>query len=128
MDATKRYELIRPTLRQEKTIQQVHTQSGISISTLRRYLSRFRESGGKVESLADKPSVSHSHPRWLTLEQKNIVVDHKQKHPDQSARQIAKELTDNEVLSISYRSVLNILSQHRTSTPFCRINRNNCYN
>ena len=125
MDATKRYELIRPILKQEKTIEQVHTESGISSRTLRRYLKRFRESDGAIESLMDKPPASHSHPNWLTEEQKDIVVDYKQKHPDKSSRPIANELTDNGILTISYRSVVNILSDHRISPPFCPINRPN---
>ena len=125
MDATQRYELIRPILHKEKTIGQVHTESGISIRTLGRYLKRFRSSGGQVESLADKSSVSHSHPNWLTEEQKDIVVDYKQKHPDKSSRQIAGELTDSGILSISYGSVINIEKQRRTSPPFCSINRTN---
>ena len=118
MDATQRYELIRPILLKEKTIGQVHSESGISIRTLGRYLSRFRESGGNVESLADKPSASHSHPNWLTEEQKDVVVDYKQKHPDKSSRQIAQELTDSGILKISYGSVINVLKQRRFSPPF----------
>ncbi len=125
MDATQRYELIRPILQKEKTIGQVHAESGQSIRTLGRYLSRFRESGGKVESLADKPSVSHSHPNWLTEEQKDIVVDYKQKHPSKSSRQIARALTDGGFLKISYGSVINILKERRISPPFFPITRRN---
>ena len=43
MTATQRYELIRPILAGEKTVQQVHKENDISIRTLRRYLKRFRE-------------------------------------------------------------------------------------
>ena len=43
MTATQRYELIRPIIHKEKTIQQVHEENDISIRTLRRYLKRFRE-------------------------------------------------------------------------------------
>ena len=55
MDARTRYELIRPILIGERTVEQVEKESGLSGRTLRRYLSRLRESGGKVENLADKP-------------------------------------------------------------------------
>jgi transposase len=125
MDATQRYELIRPILLKEKTVQQVHAESGVSISTLRRYVHRIRESGGQVESLADRPSVSHFHPKWLTVEHKDLVADYKQNHPHKSSRQIAADLTESGVLSISYRSVLNILSERRIASPFFPINPTN---
>jgi transposase len=128
MDATQRYELIRPILRGEKTIAQVHSESGISIRTLRRYLKRFHASGGKVESLANNPSISHSHPNWLTEEQKDVVVDYKQKNPDKSSRHIARELTDSGILSISYGSVVNILKERRFSPPFFPIHQMNLRN
>jgi predicted DNA-binding transcriptional regulator YafY len=125
MDATKRYELIRPILLKEKTVEKVHSESGISSRTLRRYLSRFQASGSQIESLIDKPPVSHCHPNWLAEEQKDRVVAYKQNHPDKSSRQIANELSESGVLNISYRSVVNILSERQTSPPFCPIDRRN---
>ncbi len=101
MDARTRYELIRPILIGERTVEQVEKESGLSGRTLRRYLSRLRESGGKVESLADKPYGSHSHPNWFTKEHKDLVVNHKLAHSRQSSRQIAKALTDSGQLTIS---------------------------
>jgi len=60
MTATQRYELIRPIIHKEKTIQQVHKENDISIRTLGRYLKRFREGEGQIESLADKSSAAHN--------------------------------------------------------------------
>ncbi len=88
MTATQRYELIRPIIHKEKTIQQVHEENDISIRTLRRYLKRFREGEEQIESLADKSSAAHSHPKWFTEEQKALVVAYKLENPPISARQI----------------------------------------
>ncbi len=74
MTATQRYELIRPILLNEKTVEQVHSESVKSTRTLRRYLLRFREGNGEIESLADKSSAAHSHPKWFTSEQKALAV------------------------------------------------------
>ena len=43
MNATQRYELIRPIVRNEKTVKQVHLETGIPISTLYRYVKLFRD-------------------------------------------------------------------------------------
>lgn len=66
MDATQRYELIRPILQQEKTVKEVHQQTQVPPVTLYRYLRRFREGNGHIENLADKSHAIHSHPNWLT--------------------------------------------------------------
>jgi transposase len=86
MDCTQRYELIRPILQGDKIVRQVAKESGISIRTLYRYLSRFTESGEKISSLADKSHAAHSHPNWFTDEHKAIVIDYKQKHPHTSEK------------------------------------------
>ena len=57
MDATQRYELIRPILHKEKTIGQVHSESGISIRTLGRYLKQFRIRLCTTGMLAIKPTT-----------------------------------------------------------------------
>ena len=88
MTATERYELIRPIIHKTKTIQQVHEENDISIRTLGRYLLRFREGNGQIESLADRSSAAHSHPKWFTSEQKALVVQYKLQNPPISARQI----------------------------------------
>lgn len=54
MRATDKYELIRPILREEKSVKQVHKETGVPISTIYRYLKLFREGDGRIESLADK--------------------------------------------------------------------------
>ena len=90
MTATQRYELIRPIIHKEKTVQQVHEENDISIRTLRRYLKRFREGDEKIESLADKSHAAHSHPKWFTCEQKALVVAYKLENPPISAQQISQ--------------------------------------
>ncbi len=128
MDPTQRYEIIRPILQREKHIQQVAAETGISSRTLQRYLKRYRDSGGKLESLANKSSASHYHPNGFTEEDKDEVVWYKQKHPHKSARQIAHQLTESGVLKISYHSVSDILKAHRLSTPFFSTRRPNSSN
>ena len=94
MTPIQRYELIRPILAGEKTVQQVHIEHEIPVSTLYRYLSRFRDSNGQIESLGDKSHASHTHPNWLTEEDKDLVVGLKLSHPEKSAPTIATELRD----------------------------------
>ena len=94
MDSIQRYELIRPILRQGKSIKQVHQETGISIRTLYRYLKRFRDGNGQIESLADKSHAAHTHPRWFTSEDKAKVIEYFRQHPHKSASQIAKDLTE----------------------------------
>ena len=118
MKATERYERIRPILQQEKTIREVHTETEISISTLYRYLKRFRDSEGQLESLADKSHAADFHPNGFTEEDKDQVVSDKLMNPHKSNRQIAKELTEQKSLSISGRSVDKILAQRRLTDIF----------
>lgn len=122
MDSTQRYELIRPILQGEKTVKQVHQDSGVSIRTLYRYLSRFRASGGKIESLRDKSHAPQSHPNWFTDQEKALVINYKLCHPHKSASRIAKALTAAGVLTISDRSVSTLLKDHHLATPFLSIN------
>jgi len=118
LKATDRYELIRPILQQEKTVKDVCTETEISISTLYRCLKRFRESDGQLEVLADKSHAAHSHPSWFTEEDKDMVVSYKLMNPHKSNRQIAQELTETKLLSISCRSVDKILAQRCLSANF----------
>jgi len=91
MRPTEKYELIRPILREEKSVKQVHKETGVPISTLYRYLKRFREGHGKIESLADKSNAPHSNPNWFTEEERSLIVQYKIAYPERSARQIAKD-------------------------------------
>ena len=125
MEESQRYEIIRPILKHEKQVEQVAQETGISSRTLQRYLKRYRDSGGKLESLADISHAPHSHPNWFTEEDKDEVVWYKQKNPHKSARQIAHELTESEVVKINYHSVADILKAHRLSTPFFSTRRPN---
>ena len=109
MDAKERYELIRPIFDHQKTVDQVHQDSGVSVRTLRRYLKRYRAGGQEIESLADKSSAVHCHPKWFTEEQKELVVQYKLQNPPISARQIAKDLQAQGVLTINHHSVSDIL-------------------
>ena len=59
MNATQKYELIRPILMREKTPKQVNEEANIPLSSIYRYLKRFREGGGDIKSLEDK---SHAIP------------------------------------------------------------------
>lgn len=118
MTATQRYELIRPILQQEKTVEQVHRETDIPISTIYRYLKRYRDGNQQVESLADRSRAPHSSPHRCTEEEKDQVVAHKLAYPEKSVRQIAKDLASAGTLSISYRTVANILSQRRIPADF----------
>ena len=118
MTATQRYELIRPILLGEKTVEEIHKETDIPISTIYRYLARYREGSGQVESLADKSRAPLSNPSWCTEQEKDLVVEYKLAHPEKSLRTIAKELALAEILHISYRTVKNILSERRIPDDF----------
>lgn len=118
MNAIQRYELIRPILKGEKTPKQVNEETGIPLSTIYYYLKRFQDSGEDIESLADKPHANRSHPKWLTQENKDKVIQYKLQYPHRSSRQIAKTLTDEGILQISYHSVADILDNRGLAAPF----------
>ena len=118
MTATQRYELIRPILQQEKSVQQVHIETLIPISTIYRYLKRYRQGNQQVLSLGDKSRAPHSSPHGCTEEEKDSVVEYKLAYPEKSMRQIAKDLAEAGTLSISYRMVANILSKRRIPAEF----------
>ena len=122
MNATQKYELIRPTLKGEKTLKQASEETGIRLSTIYYYLKRFREGGGNIESLSDKSHANQLHPRWLTQEDKDKIVQYKLQHPHLSSRMIAKELTREGILKIHDRTVANILRERGLTTPFLPIN------
>jgi transposase len=105
VDAIKKYELIRPILKHEKTPEQVSKEANIPLSTIYYYLKRFRESSENMAGLADKSHANSSHPKWFTQEDKGKVVKYKLQHPHLSSREIANALTDEGILSISYHSV-----------------------
>ena len=128
MDPTQRYEMIRPILKHEKQVEQVAQETGISSRTLYRYLKRYRDSCGKLESLADKSHAPHSHPNWFTESDKDEVVSYKLQHPHKSSRQIAQDLTESGVLKINYHSVADILKAHRLGAPFFSTRRPNSSN
>ena len=118
MNATQRYELIRPILKHEKKPKQISEETNIPISTIYRYLKRFREGSGNIESLADRSHAIHLHPKRLTQEDKDKVVQYKLQHPHLSSRQIAKALAKEDILQINYHSVADILKEHGLATPF----------
>lgn len=93
------------------------------LSTLYHYLRCFREGDGQIGSLADKPLGSYSHPNWFTKEDKDKVVLYKVKHPEKSTRQIARELSEANILQISYHSVSDILKQRSLTEIFFWINQ-----
>ena len=123
MTPIQRYELIRPILQGEKSVSDVHEEAGVPVRTLYRYVKRFRQSNGQLESLADKSRAPHARPRSFTDAQKDRVVHHKLSHPEKSARQIAAELTETGTLSINYHSVADILKQRAVNNPPFSINR-----
>lgn len=119
MTATQRYELIRPILFGEKTVREVHAETDVPPSTIYHYLKRFRESHQQIESLTDRSRAPHSNPNWFTEEQTAQVVNYKLLNLEKSARQIAKELTEKEILKINSHTVADILSQyHLTAKIF----------
>jgi transposase len=125
VDIIKKYELIRPILKHEKTPEQISKEANIPLSTVYYYLKRFRESGENMASLAEKSHTSHSHPEWLPRKDRDKVVQYKLKHPHLSSRQIARELTQEGVLQIHDRTVSNILKERGLTTPFLSISHPN---
>ncbi len=120
-----RYELIRPSLKHEKTPKQVSEETNVPLSTIYYYLKRFQEGGGNIESLADKSHANHSHPKWLTRKGKDEVAQYKIQHPHLSSRQIAKALAKEGILNINYHSVADILKERGLTTPFFQANHLN---
>lgn len=118
MDPIKRYELIRPIITGEKTVSEVQQESSLSSRTIYRYLKQFREGNENLESLRDKSHAIHSHPKWLTDEQKALVISYQLQNPSLSTRQIADALKTEGILEISYRTVGNILSEGHLQKPF----------
>ena len=111
MNAKQKYEFIRPILKGEKTPKQASEETGVPLSNIYYYLKRFREGGEDMESLTDKSHASHSHPEWLTQEDKEKIVQYKLQHPHISSRMMAKELTREGILKIHDRTVANILRE-----------------
>ena len=118
MNALQRYEIIRPILKGEKTPKQVSEEENVPLSNIYRYLKRLQEGGENMGSLADKSHANHSHPRWLTQEDKSKVVQYKLQHPHLSSRKIAKALAEKNILKINYHSVADILKKLDLATPF----------
>ena len=118
MNATQRYELIRPILKQEKTPKQVSQVENVPLSNIYRYLKRFQEGSEDMESLADKSHANHSHPRWLTPEDKDNVIQYKLQHPHLGSRKISEALAQEGILQISYHTVANILKERGLTAPF----------
>ena len=118
MNAIQRYELIRPVLNKERTPQQVSKESNVPLSTIYYYLKRFQDGSENIESLADKTHAIHSNPKWFTRKDKDKVVQYKLQHPHLSSRQIAKALTDEGILKVSYHSVSDILDNRGLTDPF----------
>ncbi len=118
MNITQKYEIIRSIIKREKSPDQVSKETKTPLSTIYNYLKKFRNS---IEDLADKSRASHSHPKWLTQEDKGKVVQYKLQHPHLSSRQIAKALTKEGILQISYHSVANIIRESGLTTPFLSI-------
>ena len=125
MNATQKYELIRPILKGEKTPEQASKETGIPLSTIYYHLKRFQEGGGNMESLAAKSHANQSHPRWLSQEDKDKVIQYKLQHPHLSSRQMAKSLAQEGILKIHDRTVSNILKEHGLTAPFFSTNHPN---
>lgn len=117
MTPLQRYELIRPILFGEKSVKEVHDETKVPLRTLYRYIKRFREGESQLLSLANNPRGPNTHPHWFTDADKQKVIDYFDSHPDRSARQIAKELTESGILKISYHSVADIIKQHLPDDP-----------
>ena len=125
MNATQKYELIRPILKGEKTPKQASEEAGIPLSTIYYYLKRLKEGGDSIESLAAISHANKSHPRWLSQEDKDKVVHYKLQHPHLSSRQMAKLLAQRNILKIHGRTVSNILKEHCLTAPFLSVNHTN---
>ena len=118
VNALQRYELIRPILKGEKTPKQVSEETNIPLSTIYYYLKLLRESGGDIKSLEDKTHAIHSHPKRLTREDRDKVVQYKIQHPHLSSRQITEVLAQEGILQIHDRTAANILRELGLTTPF----------
>ena len=118
MNSHQRYELIRPILKHEKTPKQVSEEKNVPLSNIYRYLKRLREGGEDMESLADKSHANHSHPQWLTREDKDKVIQYKLQHSHLGSRKIAKALAKEGILQIHYRTVARILKESGLTAPF----------
>jgi len=125
VNATQKYELIRPALNGEKTPKQVSEEKTVPISTIYYYLKRFREGGGDMEGLTDKSHAIHSHPKRFTREDKGKVIQYKVRHPHLSSREIAEALAKEGILQINYHSVADILKERGLTTPFFPTNHTN---
>ena len=125
MNATQKYELIRPILKGEKTPKQVSEEKSFPISTIYHYLKRFREGDGNIKSLEDKSHAIHSHPKRFTGEDKGKVIQYKVRHPHLSSRQIAAALAQERILQIRYRTVAGILKERGLTAPFFSTNHPN---
>jgi transposase-like protein len=102
MDPIKRYELIRPILTGEKTVEQVGKEAEVSSRTLYRYLQRFREGEQQLESLADQSHAANFHPKWFTDEDKAKVIRCRLENPSLSLRRLASELTQKGILTTNF--------------------------
>ncbi len=122
MNVLQRYEIIRSILKGEKTPKQASEETNVPLSTIYYYLKRFQKGDGHMESLADKSHANNSHPNWLTEENKNKVVLYRLQHSHLSSRQIAKALTEENILQINYHSVANILKERGLDAPFFSTN------
>ena len=118
MNSHQRYELIRPILKGEKKPKQVSEEEDIPLSNIYRYLKRLREGGEDMESLADRSHANKSHPRWLSQEDKDKVIQYKLQHPHLSSRQISKALAQENILKIHDRTVSNVLKERGLTAPF----------
>ena len=118
MNATQKYELIRPILKGEKTPKQVSEEEEVPLSNIYRYLKRLREGGEDMESLAVRSHANQSHPRWLSQEDKDKVIQYKLQHPHLSSRQMARALAKEDILEIHDRTVSNILKERGLTAPF----------
>ena len=125
MNITQRYEMIRSILKREKSPDQVNKETKTPLSTIYHYLKKFRKGSENIEDLADKSHASHSHPKWLTQENKDKVVQYKLKHPHLCSRQIARALAQEGVLQIHDRTVSNILKERGLTAPFLSISHPN---
>ena len=125
MNATQKYELIRPILKHEKKAKQISEETNVPLSTVYYYLKRFGEGSGKIESLTAKSHSNQSHPRWLSPEDKDKVIQYKLQHPHLSSRQMAKALAQEDILEIHDRTVSNILKERGLTAPFFSTSRPN---
>lgn len=125
MNAKQKYEFIRPILMHERSPKQVSEEANTPLSSIYRYLRRFREGGGKIESLADRSHAILSHPKRFTQEDRSKVVQYKLQHPQLSSRRIAKALAEKNILRINYHSVADILKERGLASPFFPTNHQN---